>query len=378
MTTTHTVAVPVHGAAALPSVIVETYNAELRDTEGFIGDRASNRAFRAILEDLRERLRQVGEDPLGDTPTDDLSKKKLDRVLGEGEPEAAAVVQGAIEAFATELSTVIARLLKIKGWRDVTRIAVGGGLRASRIGELMIGRAAVILKAAGHAIDLVPIHHLPDEAALIGAAHLMPPWMLAGHDAILAVDIGGSNVRVGVVELRRKRAKDLSKTVVQAMELWRYADDTTKPTRNQAIERIGEMLNRLVKASERTLALAPFIGVACPGLIAGDGRIERGGQNLPGDWEGRRFNVPARLHELVPRIGDDETMVLMHNDAVVQGLSELPFVGDAKHWGVLTIGTGLGNAAFSTREVPDRPRPRINRARTTSRTKKRAVSSTSC
>jgi len=37
----------------------------------------------------------------------------------------------------------------------------------------------------------------------------------------------------------------------------------------------------------------------------------------------------------------------MHNDAVVQGLSELPFMRDVSHWGVLTIGTGLGNASFT-------------------------------
>jgi hypothetical protein len=39
----------------------------------------------------------------------------------------------------------------------------------------------------------------------------------------------------------------------------------------------------------------------------------------------------------------------MHNDAVVQGLSELPAMRDVKHWAVLTIGTGLGNARFTTR-----------------------------
>jgi hypothetical protein len=39
----------------------------------------------------------------------------------------------------------------------------------------------------------------------------------------------------------------------------------------------------------------------------------------------------------------------MHNDAVVQGLSELPNVKDRTHWGVLTIGTGLGNARFTNR-----------------------------
>ena len=41
----------------------------------------------------------------------------------------------------------------------------------------------------------------------------------------------------------------------------------------------------------------------------------------------------------------------MHNDAVVQGLSQLPLVQNRKHWGVLTIGTGLGNARFINRHV---------------------------
>ena len=43
-------------------------------------------------------------------------------------------------------------------------------------------------------------------------------------------------------------------------------------------------------------------------------------------------------------------MILMHNDAVVQGLSEMPFMQDVKRWGALTIGTGLGNARFTNRQ----------------------------
>jgi hypothetical protein len=39
----------------------------------------------------------------------------------------------------------------------------------------------------------------------------------------------------------------------------------------------------------------------------------------------------------------------MHNDGVVQGLSEVPFMQDVERWGVLTIGTGLGNACFTNR-----------------------------
>jgi hypothetical protein len=39
----------------------------------------------------------------------------------------------------------------------------------------------------------------------------------------------------------------------------------------------------------------------------------------------------------------------MHNDAVVQGLSQLRLVQEHDQWGLLTIGTGLGNARFTNR-----------------------------
>ena len=62
-----------------------------------------------------------------------------------------------------------------------------------------------------------------------------------------------------------------------------------------------------------------------------------------------KFNLPASLAEAIPEIGDHDTAVLMHNDGVAQGLSEVPFMQDVEHWGVLTIGTGLGNARFTNR-----------------------------
>ena len=62
-----------------------------------------------------------------------------------------------------------------------------------------------------------------------------------------------------------------------------------------------------------------------------------------------KFNLPASLAEAIPQIGGHDTAVLMHNDGVAQGLSEVPFMQDVDHWGVLTIGTGLGNARFTNR-----------------------------
>src|SRR3954452_4990137 len=177
-----------HGAEQLSLVTVETYNAELRTADGFIGDRASKRAFQTILDEGRERMRKAGEDPLGDAPSDELSKKKLDKWHVDGDAEAAGVIHGAIEEFAQEFASVVRRLLRLKCWKDTERIVVGGGLRQSRIGELAIGRAAVILKANGNEVELKPIRHDPDHAGLIGSVQLVPPWILAGHDSILAVD----------------------------------------------------------------------------------------------------------------------------------------------------------------------------------------------
>jgi hypothetical protein len=37
------------------------------------------------------------------------------------------------------------------------------------------------------------------------------------------------------------------------------------------------------------------------------------------------FNLPAALVEAIPQIGEHDTTIVMHNDGVVQGLSEVPF-----------------------------------------------------
>ncbi|MFL9827439.1 ROK family protein [Rhodoplanes sp. SY1] len=337
-----------HGADQLPSVVLDSYNLEITDDDGFLGDRASRRAFRTIVERWRKPLRDLGEDPFGDEPSDKLSKKALDDLLTAGDPEAAGIVHSAIEEFAQELATVTRRFLKVKAWRDTERIVVGGGFRNSRVGELAIGRTAVLLKAEKIKVDFDMIRHDPDEAGLIGVAHLAPAWMFEGHDALIAVDIGGTNIRAGVVRPNLKKATDLSKAVVDRFELWRHGDE--KLGRTEAVDRLIDMLKRLItRAAKDGLRLAPFIGIGCPGMIEEDGAIDRGAQNLPGNWESPKFNLPAALHKEIPKIGDHETAILMHNDAVVQGLSQTPFMQDVARWGVFTIGTGLGNARFTNR-----------------------------
>jgi predicted NBD/HSP70 family sugar kinase len=345
-------AVSVHGSARLPAVEVESYNVALKDNEGFVGDRASKGAFRDFIEQWRKPLRKSGQDPFAGKDNEAISKKQLDELLANGDREAAGVVQGAIEDFAHELAEVTRRFLKLKDWKDAERLVIGGGLAGSRVGELAIGRASVLLKADKIKIDITTIRNDPDEAGLIGAVHLAPAWIFHAHDAILAVDIGGTNIRAGVVELNLKRAADLGKAKVWKFELWRHRDE--KLNRDDAVEGLVDMLQRLIKRADKEgLRLAPFIGIGCPGTIEADGTIARGAQNLPGNWESNRFNLPQLLAEAIPRIGEFDTTIVMHNDAVVQGLSELPRMRDVECWGAFTIGTGLGNALFRNRRAKD-------------------------
>jgi predicted NBD/HSP70 family sugar kinase len=321
------------------------------DGEGFVGDRASRVAFREILSGLRKALRQSGDgDPLGERHNRKISKRKLEGLLAKGDAKAAAVVLSAIEDFAQELAAVIRRFLRLKAWQDTQAIVIGGGFRADRIGELAIARTGILLKTEIANIAVVPIHSDPDDAGLIGAAYLIPAWMLDGYDAIVSIDIGGTNLRAGLLELNLAKAPDLSKARVSARRRWRHAD-AKDASREGVVRYLAKAIAAMINvARKRSLRLAPVVAVGCPGLIRDDGAITRGAQNLPGNWEGTAFHLPTALCRKIPHIGGHETVVVMHNDAVAQGLSELPYLEEVRRWGVLTIGTGLGNARLSRRK----------------------------
>jgi predicted NBD/HSP70 family sugar kinase len=190
---------------------VDSFNVELKDEEGFLGDRASKGAFRDVLEKWRKPLRKSGDDPFRKEPSENISKKVLDAILVGEDTEASAVVHSAIGDFAQQLANITRQFLKTKAWEKTERIVVGGGFRDSRLGELAIARTEIILKAENFKIEMLPIRHHPDDAGLIGALHPAPSWIFEAHDSILAVDIGGTNIRCGVVESRNKKSPDLSK-----------------------------------------------------------------------------------------------------------------------------------------------------------------------
>lgn len=341
-----------HGAATLPFVTVDNYSLEIKDKDGFIGDKASKGAFRELMDKWRKPLKELDLDPFGGASSEEIPKDKLAKLLASDDPGKAGFVQSVVEDFAQQLAAIIKRFLALKEWKGTERIVIGGGFQASQVGKVAVGRALLILREAKIKIEIDLIEHDSDHAGLIGSAYLLPPWMFKGHDAFLAVDIGGTNIRSGVVSFRNGKSKPFSDLAVEKIELWRHADE--EPRRDEAADRIVGMLNDLIAWSEKKgVRLVPVIGVGCPGHVNADGSIERGAQNLPGNWESSRFNLPEYLQAEIPKIGGEESIVIMHNDAVIQGLSDYGNSRDSKRWAVLTIGTGLGNARFTNRELDD-------------------------
>ena len=140
-----------HGASRLPSVDVDSFNLELKDEDGFLGDRASKGAFRAIFDKWRKPLRKSGEDPFGDEPSEKISKKALDDMPivwneGPNATRSSADIDahlkdglGAADAYAMTNDGASTSL----GIQWLKRAAKGG--RVGAMGTVGVGRAVVFM-----------------------------------------------------------------------------------------------------------------------------------------------------------------------------------------------------------------------------------------
>ena len=324
---------------------IDSWNLALPDPGGerFVGDRASHTAFHALLERARRSARS-GADPFPGRKGTGPGKDELDHVLLGGDVAAAHVVHMAIEAWAREFAYVTRCFLARPEWEGVQRVLVGGGMSQTLHGGLGMRRVQQLLRDARAGVELDVLPHDPDEAGLLGWAALAPA-STHRFDGFLAVDIGGTNYRCGIVKPASRQARDGRRAEVHERLHWRHAEDD--PDREESIDRIAGMLNALIALARSSgLRLAPFVGVACPGEVEPDGRLSQGTQNLPGEWEAG-FHLPDALLARLDRVGGQPVQVMMHNDAVVQGVSALPPARGARRWGVFTIGTGLGNASYT-------------------------------
>jgi hypothetical protein len=101
-----------HGNSWLPHIDVLSYNIELKDDGGFLGDRASKKALAAILDDARKPLLKDGRDPFGERPSGEIGKQELDDALKHGDTEVAGLIHTVVEEFSQALSSVVKKMLK--------------------------------------------------------------------------------------------------------------------------------------------------------------------------------------------------------------------------------------------------------------------------
>lgn len=339
----------------LPAVIVTGYSAVGIDEEAglpegvHLGDLANDAALFDLFAALAAGAREQGLDLPAELAAEEMSDKDLDRLLESERPAIRGLVRETADRFGERLAAVVLRFLDWDYWRGTERVVIGGGLSETRIGHLAISAADGAVQAAAPGVEVKPIHHPADEAGLVGAVHLLPFEEICDYDGMLAVDLGGTKLRVGIVEIRNCGDGDLTDAAVWTKKVWKHRD-AKRRSRGRIVQRMAGMLEKAVeKAGKRGFRLAPQIGISCPGVIDEQGFIRRGAQNLPGDWTGPDFSLGAEIAARIPRIGKRKTSPILCNDAVVQGLSELPFVGEVRQYGIFTVGTGLGNANFRRR-----------------------------
>ena len=143
--------------------------------------RPAKGAFREILDKWRKPLRELGEDPLGDKPTEEITQEEARCAAGEGIAgggRRGAKRRRGVRAAARQGHPPFLEGQDLARHRRASSSAAASGQAESA--SWLSGAARLILKAEGIPIDIELIRHDPDEAGLLGAAHLLPAWMLAG------------------------------------------------------------------------------------------------------------------------------------------------------------------------------------------------------
>jgi hypothetical protein len=115
-----------------------------------------------------------------------------------------------------------------------------------------------------------------------------------------------------------------------------------------AAEEAVALIRRRSAADRVSLSTRLQGGTAqCPSAAAHRDRLS--GNRRP--WS-PPFNLARAIERELPEIEGRRTRVRIHNDAVVQGLGDLPFMRGVERWGIFTVGTGLGNAHFTGMRHP--------------------------
>jgi glucokinase len=126
---------------------------------------------------------------------------------------------------------------------------------------------------------------------------------------VIAVDIGGTNMRVSLVKGTR---------------VLKYLKESTPKTQEEIMSKLDNMISSLITKD------VAGIGVGCPGPL--ENGVVKNPPNLPF----RNFNLKKALHDRF------KVRVEVENDAKCVALAEMVYGFKKKNFLILTIGTGIG------------------------------------
>ena len=334
---------PGHGAAVLRGLRVDACGPGLP----WSGPVAA-RDFDSLLADARLRHRRAGgSDPFGDIVPDAVEPELLEAALAGFLPVGSGLVQTALEEFARVLGETIRSALRSPAWRGTQRLVVGGdGFRLARVAEIALGRTSALLRGEGLGCTVAAMRHPAEEAALLGAARLLPMRTLHGSDAVVTALVGRTGCRAAVVLPRLGVAPELAAAGIWRMRSWPAQGRADRAT---AFGGLATLLASLTaEASAAGLTLAPAVAIGVAAAVTEEGGLGDGAAALPGDWSAPDLlPAAALLRRLHDPAGTVPPAVLLHEVPVMQGLSEAAFHRDVARWGVLTIGGDAGHARFT-------------------------------
>lgn len=135
---------------------------------------------------------------------------------------------------------------------------------------------------------------------------------------IIAVDLGGTNIRVALVENNK---------------VLEYLKEPTPKNKDKLLEKMSEMISSLISEDVKA------IGVGSPGPLANG--VIKNPPNLPF----RNFNLRKYLRDKFGK------RVVVENDAKCVAFAELKFGCRKKNFIILTLGTGIGGGVIINREL---------------------------
>ena len=148
----------------------------------------------------------------------------------------------------------------------------------------------------------------------------------------MGVDLGGTNIKLGIVSNKGKLVKKNS--------IKTQADKG----RDVVIENIKKGIQELLKSKSTKKYKIDGIGIGCPGVVTPGKGIVEDPPNLPG-WE--KVNIGKIVHK------EFKKNVFVDNDANAAAIGELIFGSGKKYKSfiMITLGTGVGGGIIINKKI---------------------------